>query len=136
MTAAVQFGQIIWADIADANGIAKTRPAIVVTPTLQIQSGAPFAVVAVTSRVPQPLPADHVLLPWHAQGHPRTGLNRKCAAVCTWIAQVQSTDVQSIAGIVPGTILADILARITAAQRPSAEEADEAAPGEEGDSET
>jgi hypothetical protein len=31
MAAQVKFGQIVWAEIADANGIRKSRPAIVVT---------------------------------------------------------------------------------------------------------
>jgi hypothetical protein len=50
----------------------------------------------------EPLPHDHVLLPWHAQGHPRTGLNRKCRAVCTWVARIRHRDIRAIAGVVPG----------------------------------
>jgi mRNA-degrading endonuclease toxin of MazEF toxin-antitoxin module len=76
-------GQIIWCDIADANGISKSRPAVIVTLDDQIAATGLLEVVAITSKVPDPLPNDHVLLPWHAQGHPRTGLDRKCAAVCS-----------------------------------------------------
>ena len=86
MTGPVQFGQIVWAELADANGVRKLRPAVVLTPTDRVTPSGPLDVVAVTSRLPPSLPDDHVLLPWHAQGHPRTGLNRKCAAVCTWRA--------------------------------------------------
>jgi mRNA-degrading endonuclease toxin of MazEF toxin-antitoxin module len=112
MTAPVQFGQIVWAELADANGIRKLRPAVVVTPTHRISPTGPLEVVAVTSRIPQPLPGDHVLLPWHPRGHPRTRLNRKCAAVCSWVARIVAGDIQSMAGLVPGPIMLDILSRL------------------------
>jgi hypothetical protein len=65
-------GRIVWSELADANGIRKLRPAVVVTPTDRITAGGALEVVAITSRLSHPLPADHVLLPWHPQGHPRT----------------------------------------------------------------
>src|SRR5579872_1907494 len=104
MPSAVQFGQIVWAEMSDANGIRKLRPAVVITPSNQIVPNGPLEVVAITSRLPQPLPDDHVLLPWHQQGHPRTGLNRRCAAVCTWRARIVASDIQAVAGIVPGQV--------------------------------
>src|SRR5947209_8328114 len=107
----VQFGQIVWAEMADANGIRKVRPAVVVTPGDRITASGSLEVVAITSRIPQPLPGDHVLLPWHPSGHPRTGLNRKCAAVCSWLARIVPAHIHSVAGLVPGPILLDILAR-------------------------
>jgi hypothetical protein len=109
MTAPVQFGQIVWAELADPNGIRKPRPAVVVTPSDRITLSDPLEVVAITSRLPTRLPEDHVLLPWHPRGHPRTGLNRKCAAVCTWLARTLPSDIQSIAGLVPGPILLGVL---------------------------
>src|SRR5437763_11257674 len=107
MTAPAQFGQIVWAELADANGVRKLRPAVVVTPGDRITASGQLDVVAVTSRLPQPLPADHVLLPWHPRGHPRTGLNRKCAAVCSWLARIRPSDIRGVAGLVPGPILLD-----------------------------
>jgi hypothetical protein len=112
MTAPVQFGQIVWAELADANGVRKLRPAVVVTPGNRITAAGPLEVVAVTSRLANPLPRDHVLLPWHPRGHPRTGLNRKCAAVCSWLARIVPGDIQSVAGLVSGAVLLDILSRI------------------------
>jgi hypothetical protein len=56
--APVRFGQIVFAEVADANGIRKVRPAIVVTPSDCLQESGPFEVVAITSQVPQPLPDD------------------------------------------------------------------------------
>ena len=85
------WGVIVWAEIADANGLSKLPSLVIVTPSERITLTAPVDVIAVTSRVPQPLPRDHVLLPWHAQGHPRTGLKRKCAVVCMCVARNRHT---------------------------------------------
>src|SRR5437764_14348924 len=98
----LEFGRIVWAEVADANGIRKLRPAVVVTNNDRIAPGKPVDLVAITSRLPEPSPDDHVLLPWHAQGHPRTGLNRKCAAVCRWLCRVKPEDIKDFAGVVPG----------------------------------
>src|ERR1700758_189422 len=111
MPQALVTGRIVWSELADANGIRKLRPAVVVTPTDRITAGGALEVVAITSRLSDPLPADHVLLPWHPQGHPRTRLNRRCAAVCTWLARISATDIQSVAGIVPSATLLDIATR-------------------------
>src|SRR5262245_33940771 len=94
-------GRIVWATIADANGIRKLRPALIVTPTDKLTSTGSIDVVAITSRLDMPLPEDHVMLPWHPKGHPLTGLNRRCAAVCTWLAEIKESDIQDVAGIVP-----------------------------------
>jgi hypothetical protein len=116
-------GTIVWAEIADANGVRKLRPAVIVAPTDQLVPAEPFDVVAITSRLADPLPDDHVLLPWDRRGHPRTGLNRRCAAVCTWLAQIMAGDIQDVAGIVPTPILVTILSKIAAAtHRPAPSE--------------
>jgi mRNA interferase MazF len=113
MPGSLQLGRIVWAEIADANGIPKLRPVVIVTPSDRIAPTVPLDVIAVTSRVPEPLPHDHVLLPWHAQGHPRTGLNRKCVAVCTWVARIRHTDIRDMAGVVPGAVMLEILSKVT-----------------------
>jgi|SRR5262245_57325985 len=111
MTPPVTTGRIVWAEIADANGVRKLRPAVVVTPPDRITPAGPFDVVAVTSRLSDPLPGDHVLLPWHPRGHPRTGLNRRCAAVCTWVARL-------VAGLVPNPVMVTILSKVAAGAPP------------------
>src|SRR5262245_53232594 len=113
MPGSLQLGRIVWVEIADANGIPKLCPAVLVTPSARITPVAPLDVIAATSRVPEPLSDDHVLLPWHAQGHPRTGLNRKCAAVCMWVARIRHTDIRDIAGVVPGAVMLEILSKVT-----------------------
>ncbi len=110
----LQIGRIVWAEIADRNGIRKQRPAIIVSST---DAADTLMVVAVTSRVPDSLPDDHVLLPWHPQGHPRTGLNRKSAAACSWLNQIAASDILDVAGIVPGSELLAILTKISAAKQ-------------------
>lgn len=111
-------GRIVWTNIADANGIVKVRPAVIVTPTARLSGALAFDVVAISSRLPKPLPEDHVLLPWHPTGHPRTGLNRNCAAVCTWLAQIKENDIQDVAGLVPTAVMNTILDKIAAAIPP------------------
>jgi hypothetical protein len=111
-------GRIVWAEIADANGIRKLRPAVVVTPTDRLSPAGPIDIVAITSRLPDPLPDDHVLLPWHPRGHPRTRLNRRCAAVCTWLGRITEADVQDVAGIVPTSVLSAILTKVAAGLNP------------------
>ena len=114
MPGLVQFGRIVWVDMADANGIRKQRPAVIVTPNDRITPTALLDVIAVTSRLAEPLPPDHVLLQWHAQGHPRTGLNRRCAAVCTWVARIRHEDIHEEAGVVPGAVMIEIVSKATA----------------------
>ena len=67
-------------DMLDPNGRnPKLRPAVIVAAT---ETG--FIVVAVSSRLDIATERTHVMLPWESGGHPRTGLNRKSAAVCFW----------------------------------------------------
>ena len=112
MGSPIRFGQIIWTEIADANGIRKARPVVVITPDDEIIPMGPLEVVAITSWLPDPLPDDHVLLPWHAQRHPRTGLNRKCAAVCSWSAKINENEVQSVVGMVPDPLMLIIMSKV------------------------
>lgn len=110
-----QLGSVIWAELADANGFRKVRPAVVVSATADIATGQPVRVVAITTRLPHPLPNDHVLLPWNQQGQVRSGLRRRCAAVTTWLAEIAVSDVQQIVGILSPVVIADLLANILAA---------------------
>lgn len=118
MPASLQLGRIVWAEIADARGYRKKRPAVIITPSEQIGLSSSLDVVAVTSRLPETLPPDHVLLPWHSQGHPRTGLNRKCAAVCSWVIRIRPNDIEDIAGVLPGATILEILRRIATTDEP------------------
>lgn len=108
-----RLGSVVWASVEDANGFRKVRPAVVVTATADIAVGKTVRVVAVTTRLPEPLPSDHVLLPWDAHGTARSGLRRKCAAVASWVMDVLADDLQLV-GVLPATVIDDLLAKIAA----------------------
>jgi mRNA interferase MazF len=107
-----QLGSVVWAEIADANGHRKTRPAVIVTPTAEIAPGKPIHLVAVTTRLPDSLPDDYILLPWDPQGKARSGLRRKCAAVAGWQATIPAEDVQSVVGLLPPATIKELLVKV------------------------
>ncbi len=109
-----QLGSVVWVELEDANGIPKLRPAIVVTATADIAAGKPVRVVAITTRLLTPLPHDYVLLPWDRQGKARSGLRRRCAAVASWQAVVPVGDVQQVVGVLPPTVIGELLAKVVA----------------------
>src|SRR6266853_5336110 len=106
-----RFGDVIWAELTDANGFRKVRPAVVISATADIAAGRPVCVVAVTTRLPQPLPLEYVLLPWDRQGKARSGLRRKCAAVVSWFSELPVGDVREIVGFLPAAVLQELLAK-------------------------
>jgi mRNA-degrading endonuclease toxin of MazEF toxin-antitoxin module len=103
-------GRIIWAEVLDSQSRnRKRRPLVIITATDQIQPGVVFHAVAVSSQLDE-APADvQVELPWHPNRHPRTLLTERCAAVCSWIVQLNLADVLEYAGTVPGKYLTRIL---------------------------
>jgi hypothetical protein len=118
-----QIGNLIWTELEDANGFRKVRPAVIVTSTADIAAGHKLRVVAVTTSLPDPLPDDHILLPWDRQGKARSGLKRKCAAVTSWQADITKADVREIVGILPPAVIDRLLAKIAeAAPSPSDDE--------------
>lgn len=117
-----QLGSVVWAELEDANGFRKVRPAVVVTATADIAPEGTVRVLAVTTRLPNPLPKDHVLLPWDRQGKARSGLRRQCAAVASWQAEIAVGDVKEVVGILPPATLEELLAKIAADLSPPATE--------------
>jgi hypothetical protein len=113
-----QLGNVVWAELEDANGFRKLRPAVVITATAEIATSRSLRVLAITTRLTDPLPVDHLLLPWDPQGKARSGLRRKCAAVTTWQAEIAVGDVQQVVGILPPKVIAELLAKIVAAMPP------------------
>lgn len=115
-----RLGSVVWASVEDAQGFRKRRPAVIVTPiTGKAAAGQNVRVAAVTTRLPDPLPEDHVLLPWDAHGTARSGLRRKCAAVASWLIEVRVDDLE-VVGVLPPTVIDELLAKIsTILERPS-----------------
>ena len=78
------------------------------TPTDELAAGGPIFVVAITTTLIDPLPDDHVPLPWQRPRHPRTGLNERNAAVCHWLASVEPDRALRVIGNVSNAELAQI----------------------------
>jgi mRNA-degrading endonuclease toxin of MazEF toxin-antitoxin module len=116
---AFAYGQIVIVErLLDPQGRnPKDRACVVVTPTDRIVPGALLDVVAITTKVPESLPSDHVRLPWHPAGHPRTGLNKRNAAVCSWLDAVEQGRAVRRIGVVPGDRLALIAASLAELDR-------------------
>jgi mRNA-degrading endonuclease toxin of MazEF toxin-antitoxin module len=113
-----RLGSVVWAEVEDVNGFVKVRPVAIVTPTAEIAPGKTVRVVAITTRLSSPLPDDHVLLPWDQQGKSRSGLRRRCAAVASWQVEISFANVQQVVGILPPTVIAELLAKIAATLPP------------------
>jgi mRNA-degrading endonuclease toxin of MazEF toxin-antitoxin module len=79
----------------------KDRACVIVSTPEEIAAGGPHRLVAITTVLPDPLPSDHVPLPWHAHRHPRTGLNKRNAAVCSWRVEVEASRVARTIGRIP-----------------------------------
>jgi mRNA-degrading endonuclease toxin of MazEF toxin-antitoxin module len=109
-----RLGSVVWAELEDANSFRKLRPVVDVTPTVEIAPGKPVRVVAITTRLPNTLPDDHVLLPWDRQGKARSGLRRRCAAVASWQAEISVDDIQQVVGILPPAVIGELLAKVAA----------------------
>lgn len=124
-----QLGSVIWVEVVDANGFRKVRPAVIVSPTADIEAGRPVRAAAITTRLPTPLPGDHVLLPWDPQGRARSGLRRKCAAVASWLSEISPGDIREVVGILPPPVIGELLTRISAPSAAPAPTADKAPAG-------
>jgi mRNA-degrading endonuclease toxin of MazEF toxin-antitoxin module len=106
-------GSVVWVECADPQGRnRKVRPVVVLTSAADIGAGKPVVAVAVTTTLPKPLPADYVPLPWSHRRHPRTGLSEPCAAVCSWFVHVPDPDAATIAGVVSGKHLREIVGKV------------------------
>lgn len=103
-------GRIVLVEVADPQSRnAKTRPAVIVSRTDEIQSEGRIVCVAISSAVPDKTPADCVLLPFSPGGRSRTGLKKRSAAMCSWLFQITENDIEKYIGIVPPRQLQEIL---------------------------
>ena len=106
----LQQGSIVWIATKDQAGRnSKCRPVVILSSTHDIASGKQLAGVAATGTFSKPLPTNRIELPWKNGKHPVTGLYKPCVAVCDWIVKLDQSDIVSIGGIVPDSLLAAIL---------------------------
>jgi mRNA-degrading endonuclease toxin of MazEF toxin-antitoxin module len=109
----LRYGRLIWAVLKDRNGFRKRRPAVILTPSDEINETDPFVVAAVTTTFASPPPPNHVELPWNAD--PRrvsTRLARRSAAVVSWIQAVYADEVEEVSGDVPARTMQRIQAAL------------------------
>lgn len=73
-------------------------------------------VAGVTGTLPNPLTADYVKLPYkNPPGrHPKTGLTKESAVLCTWILAMTPNDVRGRSGFVPHAYMAIVNAKTEA----------------------
>jgi mRNA-degrading endonuclease toxin of MazEF toxin-antitoxin module len=112
LTRLPQLGSVVWAELEDANGYRKVRPAVIISATADIAADNLLRVAAITTRLLTPLPADYVLLPWDRQGKARSGLRRQCAAVAGWLAAIPASDVRQVVGVLPPAVIDELLAKV------------------------
>ena len=114
-------GRIVRVELIDPQGRnPKVRPAVIVTPTDQIQPDGEVQVIAITGETTAAPAEDCVSLPWLGTGHSKTGLTKPSVAVVTWQARVPATAILAAKGIVPSTQLAEILRKLAVLPLPPA----------------
>jgi hypothetical protein len=100
----IRFADIIFAEVLDPNGQnLKTRRVVVLTPDIALAAGFPIVVAGVTGTLPNPLTADYVKLPYkNPPGrHPKTGLTKEAAVLCSWVIPITLNDIKGRSGFVP-----------------------------------
>jgi mRNA-degrading endonuclease toxin of MazEF toxin-antitoxin module len=106
---------VVVADMLDPRGhYPKDRPCVIVTEPGLTPEGWEL-VVAISTQLPDPLPDDYVLLPYMDPRHPRTGLNKRNAAIGGWVEVIEESRIIRKLGHVPGKqikALTEILARL------------------------
>jgi mRNA-degrading endonuclease toxin of MazEF toxin-antitoxin module len=116
----IRFADIIFASMPDPNGQnRKIRRAVVLTPDSALAAGWPIVVAAVTGTLPNPLTPDYVKLPYkNPPGrHPKTGLTKEAAVLCTWVSAVAPNDIHGRSGFVPPAHMAIVHAKAGTAAR-------------------
>jgi hypothetical protein len=117
------YARIVWVTIPDSESGAtsKEHPAVIVTPTAEIQQAKSGSSASPQSTAPEV----QVEMPWHSDPRQsRTGLFEPCWAVCTWVHKIQLSDVRRYGGIVPGRRMIqinEILKRLAESATPPSE---------------
>ena len=96
----------------------KTRPAVIISETEQIERDGRIMCVAITSSIPDEIPNDCVLLPFHPTGKVRTGLKKRSMAMCSWFFEIEENEIEKYIGVVPFALLSEIVDRAEASDSP------------------
>jgi mRNA-degrading endonuclease toxin of MazEF toxin-antitoxin module len=87
----------------------KSRPAVIISETSEIEAEGLIACVAITTMVPDKVPDDCVLLPFDPTGKSRSGLKKRCAAKCSWLFEIEKDDIEKYLGILSPQKLREVL---------------------------
>ena len=119
MATPLEQGRILWIELLDPQGRnLKIRPAVIVTSTSEIHSDGVVVVVAISTQIDS-MPEDVcVELPWHRDGHPKTKLNARNVAICTWAVPIHVSSIVSAGGRVPLKQMKEILSILLRLQQP------------------
>lgn len=116
----IRYADILFAEIFDPNGRnPKVRRVVVLTPDLALAAGFPVVVAGVTGTLPDPLTADYVRLPYkNPPGrHPKTGMTKEAAVLCTWVVPISRDDIRGRSGFVPPSSMTLVDSKTAAAAR-------------------
>lgn len=105
-------GSIVWAEVEDSEGrrAKYARPVVVLTPDREIPGAEILFGVGVSSTCYESGASRRLVeLPWHPNGHPHTGLRKRCHAVCDWIVPLRAEHVREVRGQVGRKWLIEIL---------------------------
>ena len=112
MSSPLSQGRIVWVTVPDPRGgNAKSRPAVILTLTADIDPTGEVQLAAVTLIGQSPF-SETVELPSDTTGHPQTKLKKPCEVVCSWVVSVPVADLRDSGGFVPSDLLAEILAKV------------------------
>jgi len=112
MSSPFRQGQIVWVTVPDPRGgNAKSRPAVILTPTTDIDPAGEIQLAAITITGQAPF-SETVERPATAAGHPQTKLKKPCEVVCSWVVSVPISDARDSGGFVPADLLAEVLAKV------------------------
>jgi mRNA-degrading endonuclease toxin of MazEF toxin-antitoxin module len=106
-------GGIVWVEVPDPQGRnPKRRPAVIITPTEEIQADGVVRVVGISTKFEEAPPEVQVELPWGPRGTSKTKLRKPSWAVCTWIVTVPVASIIECRGMVPARQLLEIVQKL------------------------
>jgi mRNA-degrading endonuclease toxin of MazEF toxin-antitoxin module len=112
-------GRIVWVELFDPQGRnPKVRPAVIVTSTPEIPLDGIVVVVAISTQLDSAPDDVCVEIPWHRDGHPRTKLNARNVAICTWAVPIEVVSIVNTGGRVPLKQMTQILSILLRLQQP------------------
>jgi hypothetical protein len=97
-------GEIVYARFSDPDGnpCVDAHPAIVLKAK---QETAMLLIVGITGSHLEPFRDYWVEMPWHPDGHPVTGFNKRCAAKGNWVVPIPMAQVQPTGRILPPSVI-------------------------------